>query len=189
MSSPILWLVVLVIVVLSLGLGRSRAARRASRVVSLVGFAFFGLVAAASLVGMVVLADRGGGALLFLALPAGFIAWLFLNALSASRDFERMQSLPADARRDRTLDLLDQQIAAQERVVAERTRQLESFWITPAKRRRLRDDLGHARLMSAGLARMRGGLTQEQPEGEVPRPEGLGRGDPEERGGLGDAGA
>lgn len=172
MTSPIVWLVVLVIVILSLGLGRSRALRRASRVVAFTGCAFFGLVAAASLVGMVVLADRGGGALLFLALPAGFIAWLFLNALSAAREFERMQSLPVGVQRDRTLSLLDQQIAQHERVIAERTRQLESFWITPAKRRRLRADLGHARLMSAGLAKMRPAVADPATYSSPDTPEG-----------------
>jgi len=158
LSHPVLIVVVLAIAVMLLGWGRSRAARRVSRAIAFVGFAAFGLVCAASLYGMVALGDRGGGVLLFLALPTGFVAWLFLTAFTTSREVEAMEALPIDERMARTNALLAVQLAEHERTIAEGEAKLGSFWITPGKRRRLREEVAHARLMLRGLRRMQPAL-------------------------------
>jgi TATA-binding protein-associated factor Taf7 len=64
-------------------------------------------------------------------------------------------ALPAGEQIDRTNRLLASQIAEHERVIAEATEKLNSFWTTPGKRKRLRDDIRHARVMIAGLSKMR----------------------------------
>ncbi len=153
--SPFFLLAVLAIGALVLGLSGGSGVRAAARSFSFLGFLFFGAVAGASFYGMFRLSGQGGGVLLFLGLPCAFIAWLFWGAFSASREHEEFLTLPAGERRDRTNALLESQIAEHERTLAENTERLKSFWITPKKRKRLREENAHARLMIRGLTQMR----------------------------------
>ncbi len=155
MTSPFLLLAVVAIAALVFGIGGSSGLRQAARSVSFLGFAFFGALALASFYGMVTLSSKGGGVLLFLGLPCAFIAWLFWGAFSASREHEELMALPPDERRDRTNALLESQISDHERTIAENTEKLKSFWITPGKRKRLRDENAHSRSMIRGLTQMR----------------------------------
>ncbi len=166
MGRLILALVVIALLVMAAGTGRSGAIRRASRTIAFLGFAFFGLVSAASLYGMFALADRGGGVLLFLALPTAFIAWLFFAALTTSRQVEALEALPPDLRRDRTNALLESQIAEHERTIADAEAKVGGFWITPGKRKRLREEIAHSRLMLAGLRKMRSAADDAAAQGE-----------------------
>ncbi len=151
-------LIVGIVVVLGLGLSRSPALRRASRVVSFIGLTVFGLVAAASLYGMVALADRGGGVLILLAMPTGFIAWLFFNTFTAAREYEDLQSLPVGERIAHTNALLESQLREHERTIAENSEKVNSFWITPGKRKRLREEIAHSRMLIRGLTAVRPGV-------------------------------
>jgi len=157
-TSPFFLLAVVAIGALVLGIGGGRGLRAAARSVSFLGFAFFAILALASFYGMFALASRGGGVLFLLGLPCAFIAWLFWGAFSASREQEELLALPPDLRRDRTNALLESQLADHERTIAENTETLQRFWITPQKRKRLREENAHARAMIRGLTRMRPGV-------------------------------
>lgn len=158
MLSPFLLLAVVAIAALVFGVGGSRGLRQAARSISFLGFAFFAMIALASFYGMVALASRGGGVLLFLGLPCAFISWLFWGAFSASREHEELLALPPDERRDRIDALLESQISDHERTIAENSERLKRFWITPGKRKQLREENAHSRSMirglSAGLGRL-----------------------------------
>ena len=83
MNSLVMLLVFIALGLVVLGSGRFRSIRLASRLLSFIGLAFFGLVTLASLYGMFALGDKGGGALLFIAVPAGIITGLFCLANGA----------------------------------------------------------------------------------------------------------
>ncbi|MBV6418730.1 MAG: hypothetical protein CMLOHMNK_03668 [Steroidobacteraceae bacterium] len=151
-------LVVIALAVLVLGSGRSRGLRRLSRVVSFVGFVLFGLVAAACLYGMVTLEGKGGGVLLFIAVPSGIIAWLFYSAFSASRGTEAFEVLPAHEQAVRTKAGVALEMAALERKIVEGEAKLGRFWLSGKARERLRGEVAHARLMLDGLRRMQPAL-------------------------------
>lgn len=151
-------LVLIALALLVLGSGRSRALRRLSRAVSFVGFVFFGLVAAACLYGMVALAAKGGGALLFLAVPSGIVAWLFFAGFTASRETEAFEALPARERAAINKASVAAEIAKLERRIAEGETKLGRFWINPKARARLRSEVAHARLVLDGLRRMQPAL-------------------------------
>lgn len=155
MTSPFLLLAVVAIAALVFGIGGSTGLRQAARSISFLGFACFGLLALASFYGMVALSSRGGGVLLFLGLPSAFISWLFFSAFSASREHEELLALPSDERRDRTNALLESQISDHERTIAENTVKLKRFWVSPRKRKRLREENAHSRSMIRGLTQMR----------------------------------
>lgn len=155
MTLPFFVLAVVAIAALIFGIGGTSGLRQAARSISFLGFAAFGVLALACFYGTVALASRGGGVLFFLGLPSAFISWLFWNAFSASREHEELLALPPSERRDRVDALLQVQLDDHERSIAENTAQLKRFWITPGKRRRLRDEIAHSRSMIRGLTRMR----------------------------------
>ncbi|MCE9601428.1 MAG: hypothetical protein K8S21_04330 [Gemmatimonadetes bacterium] len=168
MTVPFFVLAVVAIAALILGIGGSSGLRQAARSISFLGFAAFGSLALASFYGMVALASRGGGVLLFLGLPSAFISWLFWGAFSASREHEELLALPPGERRDRVDALLQSQLDDHERTIAENSEQLKRFWITPGKRRRLRDEIAHSRSMIRGLTRMRPGVADLRNHGGEP---------------------
>lgn len=155
MGNPLLWLVVAALVAGFLGYSRSAVVRKASRVVSFTLFVLFGAGAAISLYGSFALSDKGGGTLLFLALPLGFIAWLFFNSFSSSAAREGYFDLDVSGKISHNQTLIDTQIAEHERTIAANEKKLGSFWLTPGKRRRLREEVAHSRSMIRGLGKMR----------------------------------
>ena len=52
-------------------------------------------------------------------------------------------------------DLIDSQMRAHEVTIAANSKKLESLWLTPGTRRRLHDELAHARFMLKGLEAMK----------------------------------
>jgi hypothetical protein len=154
-NKAILWLVVIALIVGFFGYSRSSAMRRASRVVSFTLFAFFGLAAAASLYGTFALSDKGGGTLLFLAIPCGFIAWIFWNAFSSSAAREGYFDLNVEGKIAHNQTLIDSQILDHQQTITRNEEKLGSFWLTPGKRRRLREEVSHSRLMMASLMAMK----------------------------------
>lgn len=148
-------LVVVSLVVGFFGYSKSSGLRTVSRVVSFSLFAIFGVVAALSLYGSFALSGKGGGTLIFLAIPSAFLAWLFFNSFSSSLSHEPYFDLNVGQKIGHNQTLIDSQILAHETTIAENSKKLESFWLTPAKRKRLRDDVSHAQFMMKGLAAMR----------------------------------
>ncbi len=155
-------LVFIALIVLALGAGPARGLRRASRVVALVGFAFFGLVTLACLYGMIVLDDRGGGVLLFIAVPSGIIAWLFLHAFLGSRETEAFAALPPAEQQARTHEQISGEIVALERRIAAADAGRDRIWISTKKRERLRREAASAREQLAGLRRIEQALSSRK---------------------------
>lgn len=141
-----------------LGYSRSSTLRKASRAVSLTLFLVFGAGAAVTLYGSFALSGNGGGTLIFLALPLAFVAWLFFDSFSSSMSRESYFDLGVDAKISHNQSLLDSQINHHERTIEEHSRALESFWLTPGKRRRLREEVSHAQLMIRGLTKLKDGV-------------------------------
>src|SRR5690606_3042162 len=69
MKTLVLLIAFIALGTIALGSSRSRGIRLASRLVSFIGFMFFGLVTVASLYGMFALEGKGAGVLLFIAIP------------------------------------------------------------------------------------------------------------------------
>ena len=151
----ILGLVVVVLAVSFFGYSKSSGARTASRVVSFLIFAVFGVVAALSLYGSVALSRKGGGVLLIVALPCAFIAWLAFGSFTSSLAHESYFDLDVDGKIAHNQTLIDSQIREHDATIAENSEKLKSFWLTPRKRRRLRDDVRHARFMKRSLSAMK----------------------------------
>jgi hypothetical protein len=138
-----------------LGFSKSSGVRTASRVVSFALFAAFGAVAAFSFYEAVATRAKGGMVLLIVAVPSAFIAWLAFSSFWASLSNEGYFDLDVSGKIAHNEALIDRQIREHTETIAEKSKKLESFWISPAKRRRLRDDVRHARAMVHGLSAMR----------------------------------
>lgn len=141
-----------------MGSGRSGALRSASRGLASIGCAVFGLIAAASIYGAVALQRRGGGVLILVAIPAGIIAWLFFIGLQGSRGTEELFSLPPSARMALTRARVEAEIAALEERMPRLEEEAGRFWISAAKRRRLREELRNARVQLDGFRKILAGM-------------------------------
>lgn len=152
-------LVVAALVIGYFGYSRSSGVRKASRIVSFTLFVIFGAGAIVTLYGSFALSDKGGGVLIFLALPLAFFAWLFFNAFSSSAEREGYFDLDVGGKIAHNQTLIDSQIRAHEESVAVNEKKLNGFWLTPGKRRRLREEVAHSRLMMRSLAAMKPGVS------------------------------
>lgn len=95
------------------------------------------------------------GELIFLAIPSAFVAWLFFHSFSSSLSHEGYYDLSVDQKIGHNQTLIDGQIRDHERTIAANSEKLDGFWLTPAKRHRLREDGAHAQFMMKGLSAMR----------------------------------
>ncbi len=155
-------LVLIALGVLILGSTGSRAVRRASRMVATMGFVVFAFIAVAGLYGMVRLGGRGGGVLLFIAIPAAIIAGLFSTAFRGSRSSEEFLELPVLDQGTRTRAGIVAEIAVQERVIAGHEAALDGIFLSTQKRERLRAELDLARVKLEALRRIRDGLNEAE---------------------------
>ncbi len=154
MGTLVIILVVVAIVAIMAGSSGRSVVRRASRALSLLGTVFFGLLAAASLYGAFATGRRGGGVLLFLAVPAAIIAWLFFIAFTSSRETESFAELPQDEQLARTDASIAADITRHRREIARLEVAVGGFWLPSGKRQQLRNQLALARIRLDGLLRI-----------------------------------
>ena len=155
-------LVIAALVVGAFGYSRSSGIRKVSRIVSFTLFLLFGVGAVVTAYGSFALSDKGGGVLIFLALPLAFIAWLFFNSFSSSLEREPYFDLDVSGKISHNQSLIDSQIREHEETIAVNSKKVESFWLTPAKRRRLREDISHAQFMKRSLSAMKDTVADPQ---------------------------
>ncbi|MCL4777166.1 MAG: hypothetical protein KJ054_06625 [Gammaproteobacteria bacterium] len=141
MSDLVLLIVFIALGAVVLGSHRFRGLRVASRVLSVVGFLFFGLISLACVYGMFALGDKGAGVLLFIAVPSGVIAALFFFALKSSWGTEAFARLPPGEQLEQTRSGVDADIVRLEREIAAATAKLDRFWVPSSTRERLRREV------------------------------------------------
>lgn len=170
MGTLVTVLALVAIVAIMAGSSGRSAVRRASRAFSLLGTVFFGLIAAACLYGAFATGRRGGGVLLFLAVPAAIIAWLFFAAFTSSRETETFLELPLDEQQARTDASMAADIARHRRDIALLETAVQAFWTPPGKRQRLRNELTLARIRLEGLLKLQ--AARKSQEGGEPLTDG-----------------
>lgn len=156
-------LVLIALGLVVLGSGRFRGIRLASRLLSFVGLVFFGLVTLASLYGMFALGDKGGGALLFIAVPAGIITGLFCFAFTSSLGTEAFVALPLQEQLEQTRAGVDEEILRLERRLAEAEAKCHRFWIASTTRERLRSEIERDRLLLDRLRTLQAAIRDPAP--------------------------
>lgn len=159
MGTIITALIVIAIAAMVFGTLGPGVVRKASRGVALAGLLLFGLITVASLYGMVALGSRDGGVLLFVAIPAGIIAWLFYRAYTSSRETEEFLTLPADVQFTQTHASIEVEIARLEQL-------LERGRLSAEAVGRVRGRLAGLRVMRDALEREGYGATV----GPIPPP-------------------
>lgn len=165
MEKLILTLVLIAFATVVLGSGPARGLRRASRVIGLIGFTVFGLITLACLYGMATLGGRGGGVLVFFAIPSGIIAGLFLHAYSGSRATEAFITRPPAEQQARTREQMSSEIVALERRIVTAEARLERIWIGEKRRQQLRREAANAREQLDGMRRIEQGLSNPESRG------------------------
>ena len=163
MNSLVMLLVLIALGLVVLGSGRFRGIRLASRLLSFVGLVFFGLVTLASLYGMFALGDKGGGALLFIAVPAGIITGLFCFAFTSSLGTEAFVALPLQEQLEQTRAGVDEEILRLERRLAEAEAKCHRFWIASTTRERLRSEIERDRLLLDRLRTLQAAIRDPAP--------------------------
>lgn len=141
MKTLVAVLVVVALLALVAGSGPLRQLRSVARGIAALGTLVFGGIALAALYGAIVLSGKGGGALLFLAIPAGIIAALFLYAFTSSRGTEKFEALPPAARLQKTHEGMAEEIARLEASIAAARQKLDGGLLTPGARKRLQHQI------------------------------------------------
>jgi hypothetical protein len=142
-----LGLVAVLVALFLLAMHRSSGVRTTAQIVILVLFVLCIAVAGASLYGMVKLGDKGGGVLFFVALIAGFIAFVLFHLLGAAREHERYLSMDVDAQQEYAVEKIAEMRADLEDVIARNSLEVDRFWISSRKRRRLQAEIDHAQML------------------------------------------
>ncbi len=163
MKNLVLPIAFIAVGLLVLGAQRSRGVRVASRVLSFVGLVCFGVIALACLYGMFALGSRGGGVLLFLAVPAGLIALLFGYALVSSLGTEAFAALPQREQLEETRTGIKEEIVQLELRIAEMEARRRRFWIRAETREELRQQIQRSQVQLTGLRAMQAGLQNVEP--------------------------
>lgn len=147
---------------IALGSSRSRGIRLASRLVSFIGFMFFGLITVACVYGMFALEGKGAGVLLFIAIPGGIITALFFFAFTSSRGTEAFAAQPLREQLDQTRSGVEAEIPRLERRIAAAEEKRARFWTTSATRERLRMEIARDQRMLAELRKLQAALHDPQ---------------------------
>lgn len=93
---------------------------------------------------MVALGDKGGGALFFVAIFAGFCGFVLFHLLAAAREHEHYLGLGVDEQQQYAADKVAEMRADLENTIWRNAKQVNRFWISAKKRRRLQEEIDRA---------------------------------------------
>lgn len=136
-------------------LGHNDGTGSIAKLLLFIAFAVFAAGTVACLYLAFAKADKGAGPMMFLAVPLGLIAWIAFSFLRTAVKHEEYWDLNVEDRQQYTLEKLDQMQADFEEVISYNDEQVKRFWISPLRRKKLRDELSHAEFMLDYIAKMR----------------------------------
>jgi hypothetical protein len=162
MSGVFFGLAVLAFVLLYFGLQRKSALRSGTRFLLALLTILFGGVTGFCLYGAVAWSDRGGGVMLFFALPAGFITWLFAAGLFASAKHEGYYDKSVDEKIAFNIALADEIEATQRTRLAALMKERERFWLTGKRRTEIDAEMNAIREQMKHMDKLRAAV--QRPE-------------------------
>ncbi len=114
------------------------------------------------LYGSFALSREGGGVLLFLAIPAGVVAWIAGNMFFASVEHESYYDNTVDGKIQHNIGLLDAGEAQLRESIARKSAERGGFWLSAKRRARLDQDIAHEQWLLAQLPKLRPSLLRPE---------------------------
>ena len=139
----------------ALGIYRKSAVRKVARFVLGIFFALAALATLGLLYGSFALTREGGGVLLFLAIPAGIVAWVAGSMFFASVEQESYYAKTVDEKIGHNIAQLDAGEAQLRESIARKTAERGRFWLSAKRRERLDRDIAHEQWLLEKLPALR----------------------------------
>ena len=146
----------------ALGIYRKSAVRKVARLVLGIFFALAALATLGLLYGSFALSREGGGVLLFLAIPAGVVAWIAGNMFFASVEHESYYDNTVDGKIQHNIGLLDAGEAQLRESIVRKSAERGGFWLSAKRRARLDQDIAHEQWLLAQLPKLRPSLLRPE---------------------------
>lgn len=162
MGTALLVIVTLALVLGFFGWHRSSGVRAAARWISGVLFLVLLVATLALLYGAFALSSKGGGVLILLALPLGFVTWIAGSAFFSSGEAQRYYELPVEEQIEHNLAKIDESIRVLRESVARKTVERDKIFFNASRRARLTREIAHEQMMLENLPRMRASLERRE---------------------------